>query len=368
MTQKESCKICLVGECLSDGGAEKTMALLSHFFDSKGIEVHHVIVIDSVAYPYSGELLNLGKLKNPSNGLSNKLKRFLALRKFLRQHDFDYIIDFRVRPSFLQELLTNRLLYNAPVIYTVHSSILDLYFPGSRWESRLIYKDAAGIVAVSDTVAQLVSQRFGLDNVTAIHNPIDPAIMESNEFEVQTESAFIIAAGSMKMDVKQFDKLIAAYAASELPAKNIKLMILGEGPKRKQIEAHSASLGMESHVVFKGFVDNPYDYMKRALFFVLSSKREGFPMVVLESLACGIPVVAFDCVSGPGEMIADRENGLLVADQNFPELVEAMNLMANDKELYQHCKRNAAKSVAKFSLETTGNKWLDYLKIRKLAV
>jgi N-acetylgalactosamine-N,N'-diacetylbacillosaminyl-diphospho-undecaprenol 4-alpha-N-acetylgalactosaminyltransferase len=83
-------------------------------------------------------------------------------------------------------------------------------------------------------------------------------------------------------------------------------------------------------------------------------------------LACETPVIAFDCLSGPSEIINDRQNGLLVEDQNF-ELTQAMNLMLEDTIFVPVCKQNALASVQQFSLENIGQ-WLEYLKLCKLAV
>jgi len=368
MSQKGNYKICLVGECLSGGGAEKAMAMLSGFFTANGIDVHIVTVVDSIVYPYSGTLLNLGRSKNNSNDPINKFSRFMKLKAYLDKNRFDYIIDFRIRVSFMQEYLISRILYNSPTIYTVHSSMLDLYFPKSRWQSLAIYKFAAGIVAVSDAIESMIKSEYQLNNTETIHNPVDiQAIQKSALEETGIEYKYILAVGRMKDNIKQFDKLITAYSKSALPEKNIKLVILGDGEDRIDIEKQIAAMHLSQNVILKGFDKNPYPYMKNALFFVLSSKREGLPTVILESLACGTPVVSFDCVSGPREMVIDRKNGLLVDDQNFEKLTEAIDLLANDEVLYENCKRNAVESAERFSLEIIGNQWLEYLKIRKLA-
>ena len=96
---------------------------------------------------------------------------------------------------------------------------------------------------------------------------------------------------------------------------------------------------------------------------VLSSLNEGMPNVILEALACETPVVAFDCLSGPAEMIVDKENGLLVENQNTQKLTEAMNLFVENEELYNYCKNNALESIQQFSLDNIAKQWLDLMKI-----
>ena len=96
-------KIALIGYRLGIGGAERVMANLSVFFEKHGVEVHNIIVIDEVSYNFSGKLINLGKLKNKSNGIINKLNRYLFLKNYLNENNFDFIIDFRFRNKPIQE-------------------------------------------------------------------------------------------------------------------------------------------------------------------------------------------------------------------------------------------------------------------------
>ena len=95
-------KIALIGYRLSKGGGERVMARLSIFFEKYNIDVHNIIVIDEVSYPFSGQLVNLGKLKNKTNGPLNKLKRFLFLKKYLSENKFDLNLNgFLCFASFL---------------------------------------------------------------------------------------------------------------------------------------------------------------------------------------------------------------------------------------------------------------------------
>lgn len=364
MTQKKIYKICLISEQLAAGGAERCAALLSQFFERKNIRVHHIVVIDKIEYEFSGELLNLGIHKNASNGIFNKLKRFWILREYLKKHSFDFIIDFRVKNNQFQELIITKLIYNSPYVMTIHSYMTELYFPKWQFLARKIYAEAFGIVTVSEKIKEKINRELGYGNIEVLYNPISIEEIQNRSNEKNNlDFDYVLGVGRMDDNIKQFDKLITAYSNSVLPSHNIKLVLLGDGIFRKKLEEQVKLLALKENVQFIGRKENPFPYMKKAKLTVLSSKNEGFGNVLVESLACQTPVVSFDCLSGPSEIITNKYNGLLVENQNVEKLTQAMNLMIEDKELYQFCMQNALHSVRRFSLENIGNQWLDYLKI-----
>lgn len=356
-------KIALIGYRLSGGGSDKVMATLSIFFEKNQIEVHNIIVLDEVFYPYSGELINLGTLKNKSNGLLNKFKRLSVLRNYLKKNNFDYIIDFRFRTKIIQELILARFIYNTKTIFTVHSYLIDHYMPNNSWLTRLMYNHCFANVAIVDQMKELILREHNLKNVVTIANPInfDEVNDKFNE-EIDVNFDYIIAIGQYENAIKQFDKLILSYSDSILPQKDIHLVILGNG-NAEALKKVAEDSNVKDFVHLLGYQNNPFKYLKKAEFLVLSSKNEGFANVLVESLACETPVVAFDCPCGPSSIIIDKVNGILVENQNLGKLTESINLMVSDEKLYRYCKQNAIESIMKFSLDEIGKQWLDLMKI-----
>ena len=358
-------KIALIGFRLSNGGSEKVMANLSVFLDKQNIEIHNIIIEDGVSYPFSGKLINIGLIKNKTNDIFNKLKRLNALRKHLRENQFDFIIDFRYRTKFFQEFILIKGIYNARTIFTIHSYLIEQYMPNNPILTRFLYGNAYSIIAITKQMESLVIDKHKLNNVKTIYNTVnfDEINQKQNEL-IDINFKYIIAIGQFVNNVKQFDKLIKSYANSILYKNEIHLVILGEGDLKKELENVALENNVLDKVHFLGFQNNPYKYIKKAKFLVLCSKNEGMPNVILESLACETPVVSFDCFSGPREMIINKENGILVENQNFERLTEAMNLFIENEELYCFCKHNTLQSVQKFSLNTIGEQWLNVMNIK----
>ncbi len=359
--QNKKYKIALVGICLSVGGTEKVQATLSVFFDNQNIEVHNVIFQDIISYEYSGKLLNLGLIESKTT--YDKLKQLYRLRTYFLQNKFDYIIDLRGRSNSIKEILILHFVYNCPILYMVHSGLIDHYITNNNFFAKLIYSKHK-IIAVSQSIRDRIVKLHNFETHT-IYNlfDIDSIHNLGNSF-IPKEKNYIVAVGRLNDEIKQFDKLIVAYSKSILPQNGIKLLILAEGIYKQNLINQVDKLNLNDKIIFKGFQNNPFPYQKNALFTVLASLNEGLPNVLIESLANETPVISFDCFSGPREIIINNHNGILVENQNFDQLILAMNTMIENKELYLHCKQNAKSSVEKFSIEKIGKQWLELMNIK----
>ncbi len=353
--------IALVGDSLGGGGAERVHAVLSVFFESKGIEVHNIIFVDDIVYDYKGVVLNLGK-KNTATTFK-KLQRLYELRSYFKKHHFDFVLDFRYRVNTINEFLMAHYVYQSSVIYTIHSGILHNYISKRPWIARFIY-GKHNFVSVSKALEKALLQQYKIKAQT-IYNPFEvEKIQELAQVRMPMDDTYIIAVGRMNEKVKQFDVLIEAYSKTVLPQNGIKLKIIGSGVYLEDLKRLVAEKKLGDLVEFLGYQKNPFCYQKNALFTVVTSEYEGLSNVIVESLLVGTPAISYDCFAGPSEIITDRFNGLLVENQNKEQLVEAIDLLYTDAELRVFCKANSVPSALRFSVEKIGNEWLDYLNTK----
>lgn len=229
-----------------------------------------------------------------------------------------------------------------------------------------MYSKAAGIVAVSEGVADSLVECAGVkrERITVIHNPIRmvrslPEISEPCEdLSWWLEApARLIAIGRLA-DQKAHDDLIAAMR-TVLGAREARLLILGEGPKRGELEEQIAALGLSQHVRLPGFKARPDVYLDRASLFVMPSRYEGLGNVIIEALAMGVPVVATDCQSGPREILDGGRYGCLVPVGDRDALGAAiLGSLAGSHD------RNALQVRARdFSPEIAAKKYMDLFQI-----
>ena len=193
-----------------------------------------------------------------------------------------------------------------------------------------VYPWADAIVSVSNGVADdlAVQARIPRERITTIYNPTasiektDDPTLAAHAWFSPTAPPVILGMGRLVAQ-KDFSTLLRAFA--QVQAKRpVRLIILGEGTQRAELEALVTRLGISGHVWLPGFVDNPYAYLSQAALFALSSAWEGLPNALIEALACGCPVVSTDCPSGPTEILDGGVYGPLVPVGDAAALAQAI--------------------------------------------
>jgi glycosyltransferase involved in cell wall biosynthesis len=203
---------------------------------------------------------------------------------------------------------------------------------------RHCYSLADCVLTISEDLGAGLSQRFDLPpaRIATIYNAVDLASAQRQAAlplppDAPVDDPYIVSIGRLERQ-KGYDLLLKAYAASRARS-NLKLVILGEGKELNALREQAAQLGISDRVHWIGFCDNPWAYAARAKMFVLASRWEGFGNVVVEAMACKVPVIVTDCDFGPREIVTDGEDGLVVASESVTELRDAIDRCFEDEQL-----------------------------------
>ena len=327
-------KIALFLPSLRGGGAERVMVNLARGFVERGLRVD--LVLAKAEGPYLSQVPK--EVRVVDLGARRVLYSLPGLVRYLR----------RERPQAMLSALNHanivaiwaKLLARVQtrLVVAEHSTLSRSTENASSVRAKLLpfliktfYPYADAVVAVSRGVAEdlVTTTKLPMEKIKVIYNPvITPELFAKAEEPLDHpwfrpgEPPVVLGVGRLTQ-AKDFPTLIRAFALvrKERPAR---LMILGEGEDRPKLEALVRELRLEEDVALPGFVDNPYKYMKRAAVFVLSSQWEGFGNVLVEAMACGCPVVATDCPSGPAEILENGKWGRLVPPGDPEALAKAI--------------------------------------------
>ncbi len=288
-------------------------------------------------FPYRAQLVDLGCSGMASHSVGKRLlntcRRLIRLQRFVRSWRADVVVSFGEIANAL-----NLLTWGKRTVLSVHAPIDEelssrgWYGRTYRWIVRTLYRRADAIVTVSDGLAESLVRRYGIPKRTirAIHNMCALATVRRLAREPVDEgmarvlsSPTVISIGSL-LPAKGQDILIRAFGLARREIPTLRLLLVGDGPFRQELEEQAASLGLCDAVHFVGHVANPYSYLARSSIFVSASYYEGFGLALLEAMACGVPVISTDCRFGPREILGEPPAGILVPDPTAydPRVVE----------------------------------------------
>lgn len=221
-----------------------------------------------------------------------------------------------------------------------------------RLAIRFLYGVADRIAVNSNAMSLQFTGHFGFPpgRVRTIHNPLDTetivaqSVAGTAEVTAEGNVGIIVGMGRFSRE-KGFDLLLQAMRRVRAPAK---LLLLGEGREEGKLRRLAIETGVSGKVEFLGFRKNPYPVLRDATVFVLPSRYEGFPNGLAEAMALGIPCIATRCRTGPEELIADGENGLLVPVEDPDTMAGAIDRLLRDPALRKRLGTAARISVQRF--------------------
>lgn len=353
--------LCLVIPSLQPGGMERVMSELADYFSyKKNLRVDLVLYGKNTKVFYEiPDLVNvhLPKVKfNDSFRLLSSVRRLIFLRVTIKKINPDSILSFgEYWNSFV---LLSLLGLSYPVF------ISDRCSPVKRFDSfhsllrKWLYPKAKGIIAQTEKARKIYLEQFKHPNIKVIGNPIrEVSLISDNPRE-----NIILTVGRL-IRSKNHDKLIRLFSAINLPGWT--LIIVGDDALKQnhmvRLKALIKELNAENKVIMAGNQAEVEHYYLKSKIFAFTSDSEGFPNVIGEAQSYGLPVIAFDCIAGPADLVINNTNGFLIPLNDYDLFQEKLTMLMNNEELRKQFGTNAKESIKKFSAKDIGDQFCRFI-------
>ena len=329
-----SCRLAFFTRSLGGGGAERVVVTLASHYAAQGHAVDLIVsrredtYLKEVHPEVRVHYLHTRRRMLAAPRLAKVLREVRPAALLATVNTFAAVLGQRLARTptrvVLREANTPSIALHAKGASPVKRAISEM---AMRW----LYPRADAVVAVSKGVAQdLLNLMPQLKpKLTVIYNPvIDAAFYAKADAPLEHpwfqphQPPVVLAAGRL-VALKGYDTLLRAFARVRQET-FARLVILGEGPESPNLERLAAELGVAADMDMPGFDPNPFRYMKRAGVFVLSSRYEGLPNVLIQAMACGCPVVSTDCPNGPAEILDGGRYGPLVPVDDVEAMAQAI--------------------------------------------
>lgn len=360
-------KILFLIHSLSLGGAERVTANLANYWAEKGwqVAVATLTGAESDFYVLDPRVkripLNVAaRSPNVVAAVSNNLRSLRRVRRLLKEWQPEVAIGMMTTSSVYLALAARGLLVPCIGSERVHPPMMPL---GKTWEKvrSISYGWLAAVVALTERSAEWIRAHTRAERVIVIANPIPWPLSSQKPIrdpaEVMREGRRICLAVGRLTRQKGFDLLISAFSEIAPKFPEWDLVIAGEGELRPVLERQVQELRLQGRVHLAGRVGNMGDWYEAADLYVMSSRFEGFPNTLLEAMAYGLPVISFDCETGPSDIIRHGVDGLLVPDGDVTSLRSGLERLMADEDLRRQLSIRAIEARQRFSLERVAQMW-----------
>jgi glycosyltransferase involved in cell wall biosynthesis len=355
-------RLTLVISGLGSGGAERVLSRLANCWVQRDHEVTLLTLsCEEPFYQLDSQVRHVALgVDFASSSLLEALRanamKLRSLRRAIADSGPDVVVSFLDTTNILTLFAT--LGMRLPVIVSeridpFHNNELRRIWRVLR---RVSYPLAAKVVVQTEAVLARMKPLLG-KIVTAIPNPVvDSGARHRAHDASPAERKWIIGIGRLT-EQKGFDLLLEAFA--RIAAKHVdwSLRILGDGPAFASLERQIRNLGLEGRALLLGRTSDPFPLLVESSLFVMSSRFEGFPNALCEAMACGLPVISFDCPSGPSEIIRNRVDGILLPKEDLSALAGAMDSLMSDPDKRKSLATHSPEIIQRFGLERVLDEW-----------
>jgi glycosyltransferase involved in cell wall biosynthesis len=363
----EKKKILFIIPTIEGGGAERVLSTILNNIDYDKFAISCVLFENKIGYSIPIDKINIIDMNLPGDKrIVQKFllffKRYSLLRKIYKSLKPDIVFSFMSTVNLLA-IISTITFKNIKLYISVHNttSVKQIKIQkkmGFLYDFliRVLYPMSDKIIAVSKGIQEdlIVNYKIAPNKILVIYNPVDIDYIDKLKYD-NKPSVFsgnvpcIINIGSL-IEQKGQQYLIGALKIVKEKI-DCRLVILGQGREHTNLMNYAKKCGVEDSVIFTGFQTNPYSFLNHADVFVLSSLWEGFGVVIIEAMACGVPVISTRCPSGPDEIIEDEHDGLLVKVADEVAIAEAIERVLSNKAFANELKTNALKKAELFSVK-----------------
>lgn len=353
----------LSGDMSRTGGTERVLSIIANELSKQKNKFNiHVLSItnenNTSYFSLEKEIKSDRILKSKDVNFKKQYFEVVkGIRHYIKENNIDILIDVEIMASLFSILATRftktkLISWEHFNFYQDNGSHLRIY------ARRLAAKFSNCIITLTEHDKQNYLNNLKVKGkIDYIYNPIE----NISDDVCDISSKKIISVGRLTYQ-KGFDML--CEVAKEVLRDNLewKWIILGDGEDKQKIQDKIKEYNLEGKLILKGKVSNVEDYYKNSSLYVMTSRFEGLPMTLLEAKTYKLPIVSFNCLTGPSEIVKNNVNGYLIDPENVEVMSNRLNMLMNDENKLKEFSNNAQIDIEKFKLKPIIEKWIEVLE------
>ena len=351
-------KIDFVVNSLASGGAERVLVILANYFKEKGNDVSIITFNEPDIWEPKEEIkrirLHHGNIKN------HMIRSFknLVQHYYFKKNRPDVLISFMIHTNLIGTLISR--LYGIKLIASEHNNHLEKTDFIGKLTRKYVYRFSNALTVLTNFDKVYYENRNV--NVFVMPNPCSFTVFKEKN---RARNKIILAVGALnRYHHKGFDNLLKLIGPVLKENPDWKLRLVGGGDEgSKFLKNLTAKENLNDNVIFEGFSNEISEIMKDSEIYIMTSRFEGLPMVLLEAMSQGMACISYDCISGPSEIITHNINGILVEDQNSELMSKELDKLIKNPGKRIELAENGINSLDRFKIEAIYTKYLEIFKV-----